>query len=382
MSYNHQEIEKKWQNRWETSSVFHAQESTDKPKFYCLIEFPYPSGAGLHIGHPRSYTALDVIARKRRMEGLNVLYPIGWDAFGLPTENYAIKNKRKPQDVTTENIATFKHQLQMLGLSFDWSREINTTDPAYYKWTQWMFLQFYKAGLAYKAKMAINWCPACKIGLANEEVVNGCCERCGGKVEKREKEQWMIAITKYADRLLADLKDVNYLPKIKKQQEEWIGRSEGAELDFALEGGKTVTVFTTRPDTIFGVTYVVLSPEHPLVAEVTTANQRATVQAYIAEARQKTDIERGDDTKEKTGVFTGAFATNPVNGEQVPVWIADYVLPHYGTGAVMAVPAHDDRDFAFAAKYQLPIREVVAPLFRKEGDSVDAVRPELPFVER
>src|SRR3989339_1780755 len=285
MSYNHQEIEKKWQNRWETSSVFHAQESTDKPKFYCLIEFPYPSGAGLHIGHPRSYTALDVIARKRRMEGLNVLYPIGWDAFGLPTENYAIKTGRKPQEVTAENIATFTRQLKSLGISFDWSREINTTDPAYYKWTQWMFLQFFKAGLAYKTKMAINWCPKDKIGLANEEVVGGKCERCGGPVEKREKEQWMIAITKYADRLLEDLKTVDYLPKIKKQQEEWIGRSEGAEVQF-----DDVTVFTTRPDTIFGATYVVLAPEHPLVKTMTTAEQRDAVEAYVAGAKAKTEI--------------------------------------------------------------------------------------------
>ncbi|HBK33574.1 TPA: leucine--tRNA ligase [Candidatus Uhrbacteria bacterium] len=358
--YHHQEIETKWQKRWEEAGLFHAKDQSDLPKFYALIEFPYPSGAGLHIGHPRSYTALDVIARKRRMEGYNVLYPIGWDAFGLPTENYAIKNKRKPQDVTTENIATFKHQLQMLGLSFDWSREINTTDPAYYKWTQWMFLQFYKAGLAYKAKMAINWCPACKIGLANEEVVNGCCERCGGKVEKREKEQWMIAITKYADRLLADLENVNYLPKIKKQQEHWIGRSEGAEVMFQVDGREEkITVFTTRPDTLFGATYVVLAPEHPLVSTIVSESQKAVVTKYVALAKQKSDLDRADEEKEKTGVETGVFAINPVNNEKIPIWIADYVMMGYGTGAIMAVPAHDDRDFAFAKKYELPIIEVV-----------------------
>lgn len=382
MSYDHSSIDPKWQKRWEDEKIFHAQTGSSKEKYYLLVEFPYPSGAGLHVGHPRSYTALDVIARKKRMEGKNVLFPMGWDAFGLPTENFAIKTGIHPAVVTKQNVDTFRRQLKSIGFSFDWSREINTTDPSYYKWTQWMFLEFFKAGLAYKAKMAINWCPKCKIGLANEEVVGGACERCGGPVEKREKEQWMIAITKYADRLLEDLKDVDYLPKIKRQQEEWIGRSEGAELDFVLEHGKTITVFTTRPDTLFGVTYVVLSPEHQLVAEIVTDEQRSAVETYVASARAKSDIERGDDTKAKTGVFTGAYAVNPVNGERVPVWVADYVLPHYGTGAVMAVPAHDERDLAFATKFNLPVKAVVEPLFTKEGDAIDAVRADLPFVER
>ena len=363
MSYDHKGIDAKWQQRWEDAKIFHAENGSKKEKFYALVEFPFPSGEGLHVGHPRSYTALDVVARKKRMEGKNVLFPMGWDAFGLPTENYAIKMGLPPAVVTKRNVDNFRRQLKSMGFSFDWSREINTTDPACYKWTQWMFLEFFKAGLAYKTKIAINWCPSCKIGLANEEVVAGKCERCGGSVEKREKEQWMIAITKYADRLLEDLKDVNYLPKIKKQQEEWIGRSEGVEIDFALEDGKTVTVFTTRPDTLFGVTYVVLSPEHPLVGEVVKDEQRSAVDAYVAAARKKTDIERGDDTQTKTGVFTGAYAANPVNGEQVPVWIADYVLPHYGTGAVMAVPAHDERDFAFATAYELPVKPVIAKHF-------------------
>ena len=362
MSYNHLEIEPKWQKRWEESEIFHAEDDSKKESFYCLVEFPYPSGAGLHIGHPRSYTALDVIARKRRMEGLNVLYPMGWDAFGLPTENYAIKTGRKPQDVTTENIETFKRQLKSLGLSFDWSREINTTDPAYYKWTQWMFLQFFKAGLAYKDKMAINWCVSCKIGLANEEVVNGVCERCGGEVEKRDKEQWMIAITKYADRLLDDLKDLDYLPKIKKQQEHWIGRSEGAEVEFSIFNFQfSMKVFTTRPDTLFGATYMVLAPEHELVGQIVTDEQKSEVEAYVKESVKKTDIERGDAAKEKTGVFTGAYAINPVNEEKIPIWVADYVMMGYGTGAIMAVPAHDERDFAFAKKFDLKIVKVVRP---------------------
>ncbi|MFH1711790.1 MAG: class I tRNA ligase family protein [Patescibacteria group bacterium] len=362
--YDHKNFDKKWQDRWEQAGIFHAKDDSDDPKYYLLIEFPYPSGAGLHIGHPRSYTALDVIARKRRMEGYNVLYPIGWDAFGLPTENYAIKTGRKPQDVTAENIATFKQQLQSLGISFDWSREVNTTDPAYFKWTQWQFLQFFKAGLAYKDKMPINWCLSCKIGLANEEVVDGKCERCGGEVEKRDKEQWMIAITKYADRLLEDLGDVDYLDKIKKQQADWIGRSEGAEVIFKLDGhSDDLTVFTTRPDTLFGVTYMVLAPEHDLVEKITTADQKPAVHKYVKEAVEKTDIERGDVEKEKTGVFTGAYAINPVNNEKIPIWVADYVMMSYGTGAIMAVPAHDERDFAFATKFDLPIRQVV----RAEG---------------
>ncbi len=381
MSYDHKSIDKKWQERWEELGIFHASDDSDKEKYYCLIEFPYPSGAGLHIGHPRSYTAIDIIARKKRMEGKNVLYPIGWDAFGLPTENFAIKNHRKPQDVAKENTDTFRCQLQSLGFSFDWSREINTTDPAYYKWTQWMFLQFYKAGLAYKAKTKINWCLSCKIGLANEEVVGGVCERCGGPVEKRDKEQWMIAITKYAQRLLDDLDIVDYLPKIKKQQIDWIGRSDGAEVDFqiapsqidaqatgdpsAFASGRTnraIRVFTTRPDTLFGATYMVLAPEHELVGDVVTDENRAEVEKYVSDSGKKSEIDRADASKEKTGVFTGAYAINPVNDEKIPVWVADYVMMGYGTGAIMAVPAHDERDYAFASKFKLPIVEVVQPI--------------------
>ncbi len=382
MSYDHQNIDPKWQKRWADAKIFEARYDTSKEKYYLLVEFPYPSGAGLHVGHPRSYTALDVLARKRRMEGKNVLFPMGWDAFGLPAENYAIKTGVHPSIVTKENIATFRRQLQSIGFSFDWSREVDTTDPKYYRWTQWMFLEFFKQGLCYKAKMAINWCPSCKIGLANEEAAGGVCERCGGPVEKKEKEQWMIAMTKYADRLLEDLKDNDYLLKIKKEQEEWIGRSEGAEIDFAIDGhDEKITVFTTRPDTVFGVTYVVLAPEHPLVAKIVTDAQRVDVDVYVSGAASKTDDERGDLAREKTGVFTGAFVVNPVNDEKVPVWIADYVLGGYGTGAVMAVPAHDERDFAFAKKYELPIKHVIQPLFvRAEGD--DAVRSEVPFVKR
>lgn len=338
------------------AGVFEAKNDSPKEKCFLLVEFPYPSGAGLHVGHPRSYTAIDIIARKRRMEGKNVLFPMGWDAFGLPAENYAIKTGNHPGTFTQTNIDTFRRQLQSMGFSFDWSREVNTTDPAYYKWTQWMFLEFFKAGLAYKTEMAINWCPKDLCGLANEEVVAGKCERCGTPVEKKLKSQWMIAITKYADRLLSDLDTVNYLPKIKKQQEEWIGRSEGAEIDFAVDGSsEMITVFTTRPDTIFGVTYVVLAPEHPLVISIVSDGQRAAVNAYVASVKSKTDIERGDETKEKTGVFTGAYVTNPANDEKVPVWIADYVLGHYGTGAVMAVPQHDERDRAFSETMNLPI---------------------------
>ncbi len=361
MPYNHKEIEKKWQERWETSEVFHASDTSDKPKFYGLIEFPYPSGAGLHIGHPRSNTAMDVIVRKRRMEGFNVLFPIGWDAFGLPTENYAIKTGRKPQDVTRENIDTFRRQLKSLGFSFDWSREVNTTDPEYYKWTQWMFLQFFKAGLAYKAKMPINWCLSCKIGLANEEVVNGVCERCGGQTEKREKEQWMIAITKYAERLLADLDTVNYQEKIKVQQRNWIGKSEGAEIVFPLivegqpEGKYSVSIFTTRPDTIFGATFLVISPEVAQKWIDAGWNTSEEVQKYILTALKQDEIARTSNEKEKTGVDTGVIAINPANQEKIPVWVADYVLGQYGTGAIMAVPQHDERDRLFAEKFHLPI---------------------------
>ncbi len=350
MSYDHKSIDAKWQKRWEEAGLFEAKNDSEKEKFYVLVEFPYPSAAGLHVGHPRSYTALDVVARKKRMEGKNVLFPMGWDAFGLPAENYAIKTGVHPSVITRENIDTFRRQLKAIGCSFDWSREVDTTDPKYYRWTQWMFNQFFKAGLAYKAKATINWCPKDKTGLANEEVIGDACERCGTPVEKREKEQWMIAITKYADRLIDDLKDVDYLPKIKKQQEDWIGRSEGALIRF-----DDIEVFTTRPDTIDGVTYVVLAPEHPLVAQLTTDEQRAEVEEYVSAAAKKTDIERGNEDKEKTGVFTGSHVKNPVNGEKVPVWVADYVLAQYGTGAVMAVPQHDERDRAFTEKYNLPI---------------------------
>jgi len=375
--YNHLEVEPKWQKFWEDNNFYQAEDGSKKPKFYCLIEFPYPSGAGLHVGHPESYTAIDIVARKRRMEGYNVLYPIGWDAFGLPTENYAIKTGVHPREATEKNIATFKRQLKSFGFSFDWSREVNTTDPSYYKWTQWQFLQFFKNDMAYKDKMPINWCVSCKIGLANEEVVDGKCERCGGEVEKREKEQWMIAITKYADKLLEDLKDVDYLSKIKAQQENWIGRSDGAEVDFEIAGEK-ITVFTTRPDTLFGATFFVIAPEHPLVAKIVTDDQKKEVAKYVKQAAGKSDLERGELQKDKTGVFTGAYATNPVNGEQIPVWIADYVMMGYGTGAIMAVPAHDARDYEFAKKYKLPITEVVSggnvkkEAFSGEGKAVNS----------
>lgn len=369
-NYNHLKIEKKWQKEWEKSGIFKSPSKSKKKKFYSLIEFPYPSGEGLHVGHVRSNTAMDIISRKRRMEGFNVLYPIGWDAFGLPTENYAIKTSTPPEIVTKINTDNFRRQLKSLGFSFDWDREINTTNPKYYKWTQWIFLQMYKKGLAYKKKMVINWCPKDKIGLANEEVINGCCERCGTLVEKREKEQWMLAITKYAERLHDDLDDVDYLPQIKTQQRNWIGKSEGAEIKFKIEKSKTkvgeVEVFTTRPDTIFGATYVVLSPEHKLVEEF--KNQNSTIKIdnleevlkYVSEAKKKDDIERTAEGKEKTGVeVKGIKAINPANGEEIPIWVADYVLVHYGTGAVMAVPAHDERDFEFAKKYDLPAKKVV-----------------------
>lgn len=366
MAYDHREIEPKWQKRFEETGVFHAKNGGNKKNFYCLIEFPYPSGAGLHVGHPRSYTALDVVSRKHRMQGENVLYPIGWDAFGLPTENYAIKTGRPPREVTLENIATFKRQLQALGIGFDWSREVDTTDPAYYKWTQWMFLEFFKAGLAYKAKAEINWCPSCKIGLANEEAAGGVCERCGGPVEKREKEQWMIAITKYAERLLTDLDTVDYLPKIKKQQQDWIGKSEGAEISFSMnvngqpDEKHKIQVFTTRPDTLGGATFLVASPE--LAKKWMDIGWQApeSVRTYVAEAIAKPDDARTSEEKEKTGVDTGITAINPLTGTSIPVWIADYVLGHYGTGAIMAVPAHDERDFAFAKQFGLPVKSVVA----------------------
>ena len=386
MSYNHKQIEKKWQEKWEAEKPWKADDALKKPKYYCLVEFPYPSGAGLHVGHPRSYSAIDVIARKRRMQGYNVLYPMGWDAFGLPTENYAIKTGRPPQDITRENIDTFRRQLKSLGLSFDWSREVNTTDPEYYKWTQWMFLEFFKAGLAYKTKTMINWCPKDKIGLANEEAAGGVCDRCGGPVEKREKEQWMIRITDYAERLLRDLDTVDYLPKIKKQQQDWIGKSEGALIEFEVanpSGSVTpiIKAFTTRPDTLFGATYLVLSPEHELVEQVTTDAQMSEVQKYIVASKKKTEIERANDEKEKTGVFTGAYVYHPVSKEKLPIWIADYVMMGYGTGAIMAVPAHDSRDFAFAKKFELPIKQVVAKLY-EDTTTKDAIRPDKETVRR
>ncbi len=362
MAYDHKSIESKWQKRWQENGAFKANDSSKKPKFYALSEFPYPSGAGLHVGHVLGYTAMDIVSRKRRMEGFEVLFPMGWDAFGLPTENYAIKTGRKPAEVTAENVDEFRTQMKALGLSFDWDREVNTTDPAYFKWTQWMFLEFFKAGLAYKKAMPINWCLSCKIGLANEEVVNGACERCGGDVEKRNKEQWMIAITKYADRLIEDLETVDYLEKIKKQQIDWIGRSEGAEVEFEIHDSKsTIPVFTTRPDTLFGATYMVLAPEHELIHDLESQiTNIAEVKKYVKKAAKATEIDRTNDEREKTGVeLKGVMAINPANGEEIPVWVADYVLPQYGTGAIMAVPAHDERDFAFATKYKLPIRQVV-----------------------
>ncbi len=362
VEYSPKEIEKKWQDIWEKEGVFYASEDKSKPKFYALIEFPYPSGQGLHVGHPRPYTALDIVARKRRMEGYNVLYPIGWDAFGLPTENYAIKNKIHPKVVTERNVARFKSQLKALGLSFDWSREINTTDPEYYKWTQWIFLKLFEKGLAYKKETAINWCTECKVGLANEEVVNGVCERCGSEVVRKVKNQWMLKITEYAERLINDLDLVDYIERVKIQQKNWIGRSEGMEVDFKTTLGNALRVYTTRPDTLFGVTYMVISPEHPLLEELKdTITNFDAIEEYRVFAGKKSDFERTEMAKEKTGVqIEGLKAVNPVNGKEIPVWVSDYVLMSYGTGAIMAVPGHDTRDWEFAKKFNLPIIEVVA----------------------
>ena len=361
-SYNFKNIEKKWQDKWDEAGVFNAENNSDKPKFFTMIEFPYPSGAGLHVGHPRSYTALDIVARKRRMSGYNVLYPIGWDAFGLPTENFAIKNNIHPKIVTEKNIANFKRQLKMLGFSFDWSREINTTDPKYYKWTQWIFMQLFKKGLAYKQEMPINWCLGCKVGLANEEVVNGVCERCGSEVVQRNKSQWMLKITEYAQRLIDDLDDIDFLEKIKTQQKNWIGRSEGAEVTFKLSTNDDMVVYTTRCDTLFGATYVVMSPEHELIDKIKGQIENyEEVEAYKTEAAKKSEFERTELAKDKSGVqLKGIYAINPANGEKLPVWISDYVLVTYGTGAIMAVPAHDGRDWDFAKKFGLPIIEVVS----------------------
>ena len=362
MKYDHKQVEKKWQGIWDEAHCFEAENGGDKEKFYALVEFPYPSGQGLHVGHPRSYTALDIVARKKRMQGYNVLYPMGWDAFGLPTENYAIKNHVHPAEVTKKNIARFKSQLKALGLSFDWSREINTTDPNYYKWTQWIFLQLFKKGLAYKKEMNVNWCTSCKCVLANEEVVGGVCERCGSEVVHKTKSQWMLAITKYAQRLIDDLDDVDFIERVKVQQKNWIGRSTGAEVEFKTTEGDTLTVYTTRPDTLFGATYMVISPEHPAVE--TWADKLSNidaVRAYREEAARKSDFERTELNKDKTGVkLDGVAAINPVNGREIPIFVSDYVLMGYGTGAIMAVPAHDDRDWAFAKKFGCEIIEVVS----------------------
>ena len=359
--YDHKRIEKKWQDRWEEAGVYHASNDFTKPKYYALVEFPYPSGQGLHVGHPRPYTALDIVARKRRMQGYNVLYPIGWDAFGLPTENYAIKNHVHPAEVTKKNIARFKQQIRSLGISFDWSREINTTDPDYYKWTQWIFLQLFKHGLAYKKEMSVNWCTSCKCVLANEEVVEGVCERCGSPVVHKIKSQWMLKITAYADRLINDLDLVEYPERVKAQQKNWIGRSTGAEVNFTATTGDKLTVFTTRPDTLYGVTYMVLSPEHALLGKWKDQIKNwDEVQAYQEAAARKSDFERTEVAKDKTGVrLDGVAAVNPVNGKEIPVFISDYVLTTYGTGAIMAVPGHDTRDWEFAKKFNLPIIEVV-----------------------
>ena len=360
--YNYTQIEKKWQDIWDEKQTFAAKDDYSLPKFYGLVEFPYPSGQGLHVGHPRSYTAIDIVCRKKRLEGYNVLYPMGWDAFGLPTENFAIKNHIHPAEVTKNNIANFKKQLKSLGFSFDWSREINTTDPSYYKWTQWIFLQLYKKGLAYKKKMSVNWCTSCKCVLANEEVVNGYCERCGSEVVHKEKSQWMLKITDYAEKLLDGLNDVDFIERVKTQQRNWIGKSYGTQVKFSTNIGDTFEVFTTRADTLFGVTYMVMSPEHPLLTKwADKIENMDEVLAYKQEAAKKSDFERTELAKDKTGVrLAGVTAINPVNGKEVPIFISDYVLISYGTGAIMAVPAHDTRDWEFAKKFGLPIIEVVS----------------------
>ena len=360
--YNPKEIEQKWQKIWDDEKAFAASDDYSKPKYYALVEFPYPSGQGLHVGHPRPYTALDIVARKRRMEGYNVLYPMGWDAFGLPTENYAIKNHIHPKIVTKNNVHRFKEQLHSLGYSFDWDREINTTDPEYYKWTQWIFLKLFKAGLAYKAEMPINWCTSCKVGLANEEVVNGHCERCGAEVIRKVKSQWMLKITEYADKLLGGLDHVDYIERVKVSQKNWIGRSTGAEVDFQIAGKEDkLRIYTTRPDTLFGVTYIVISPEHPYIEKFASEIKNLDeVKVYQEQAARKSDFERSELAKEKTGVkIDGLTAVNPVNGKEIPIWVSDYVLMSYGTGAIMAVPAHDERDWEFAKKFNMPIIQVV-----------------------
>ncbi len=361
--YNHHEVESKWQKVWDDEKAFKTSDDFSKPKYYALVEFPYPSGQGLHVGHPRPYTALDIVARKRRMQGYNVLYPMGWDAFGLPTENFAIQNHIHPKVVTENNVARFKGQLHSLGYSFDWDREVNTTDVGYYKWTQWIFLKLFNAGLAYKSEMPINWCTSCKVGLANEEVVNGTCERCGAEVVRKVKSQWMLKITEYADKLIEGLDSVDYVERVKVSQKNWIGKSTGAEVDFELKGKEDkLTVYTTRPDTLFGVTYMVMSPEHPFIDKYQADIKNwDDVIAYREMASKKSDFERTELAKDKTGVMLdGLTAVNPVNGKEIPVWISDYVLMTYGTGAIMAVPAHDERDWEFAKKFNMPIIEVVA----------------------
>ncbi|UPW82476.1 leucine--tRNA ligase [Lysinibacillus sp. Ag94] len=360
MSFNHQQIEKKWQQYWADNKTFKTENETEKPKFYALDMFPYPSGAGLHVGHPEGYTATDILSRFKRMQGYNVLHPMGWDAFGLPAEQYALDTGNDPAEFTAKNIATFKRQIQELGFSYDWDREINTTDPEYYKWTQWIFIQLYKKGLAYVDEVAVNWCPALGTVLANEEVIDGKSERGGHPVERRPMKQWMLKITAYADRLIDDLEEVDWPESIKDMQRNWIGRSEGAEVTFDIEGtDENFTVFTTRPDTLFGATYCVIAPEHKLVDQITTAEQRQAVEAYLDKVKLKSDLERTDLAKEKTGVFTGAYAINPINGKKMPIWVADYVLVSYGTGAIMAVPAHDERDYEFATEFGLEIIPVL-----------------------
>ena len=369
-TYNHKVVEGKWQKVWDDNKAFAATDDYSKPKYYALVEFPYPSGQGLHVGHPRPYTALDIVARKRRMQGYNVLYPMGWDAFGLPTENYAIKNKSHPKEVTKTNVARFKKQLHSLGYSFDWDREINTTDPEYYKWTQWIFLKLFKAGLAYKKEMPINWCTSCKVGLANEEVVNGVCERCGSEVVRKVKSEWMLKITDYADKLIEGLDGVDYIERVKVSQKNWIGRSTGAEVDFSVKGKEDkLRIYTTRCDTLFGVTYMVVSPEHPILDKYKDEiGNWSDIEAYREQAAKKSDFERSELAKDKTGVcIDGLTAINPVNGKEIPIYVSDYVLMSYGTGAIMAVPAHDDRDWEFAKKFGLPLIQVVA----KDGEEVD-----------
>ncbi|QOR65915.1 leucine--tRNA ligase [Cytobacillus suaedae] len=379
MSFNHREIEKKWQTHWESNKTFKTNEEVEKRKFYALDMFPYPSGAGLHVGHPEGYTATDILSRMKRMQGYNVLHPMGWDAFGLPAEQYALDTGNDPAEFTEQNINTFRRQIKELGFSYDWDREVNTTDPEYYKWTQWIFIKLYEKGLAYIDEVAVNWCPALGTVLANEEVIDGKSERGGHPVERRPMKQWMLKITEYGDRLLEDLEELDWPESLKEMQRNWIGRSEGAHVTFEIDGhDETFTVFTTRPDTLFGATYAVLAPEHAFVSKITTAEQKEAVESYLDKVKMKSDLERTDLAKDKTGVFTGAYAINPVNGEKMPIWIADYVLATYGTGAIMAVPGHDERDHEFAMKFDLQIKEVVAggdvtkEAYTNEGEHVNS----------